>query len=118
MVLALNKVDVAPGAAADQMAWMEDFELFQAALDAEARRSDAYIFSLARSLNLALDEFYAAIRAVPVSAGTGEGMPERGARRGAACRRPGVTARPPARPKSSRGGGTGSCPRGLRERGR
>jgi hypothetical protein len=76
MVIALNKADVAPAAAADCLAWMEDFELFQAALDAEAARSDAYIFSLARSLNLALDEFYSSIRAVAVSAGTGEGMPE------------------------------------------
>jgi len=74
MVIAFNKVDV--HSADFAMRWMEDFEAFQEALDAASARSDSYIFSLARSLNLALDEFYCNTRAVCVSAGTGEGMTE------------------------------------------
>lgn len=74
LVIAFNKTDVSPPDA--QLSWMEDFEAFQQALDEASSRSDSYIFSLARSLNLALDEFYSNIRAVGVSAGTGEGMGE------------------------------------------
>lgn len=74
LVIAFNKTDVSPPDA--QLSWMEDFEAFQQALDEASSKSDSYIFSLARSLNLALDEFYSNIRAVGVSAGTGEGMGE------------------------------------------
>jgi GPN-loop GTPase len=74
MVIALNKVDVHP--ADEALGWMEDFEAFQTSLDNVSESSDSYIYSLARSLNLALDEFYTNIRAVGVSAGTGEGMSE------------------------------------------
>jgi GPN-loop GTPase len=74
LVIAFNKVDVE--SADKPLHWMSDFEAFQEALDEASRQSEAYIYSLARSLNLALDEFYTNIRAVAVSAGTGEGMTE------------------------------------------
>ncbi len=48
--------------------------LLQASLDEESEKNDAYINSLTRSLSLALDEFYAELRTVGVSAATGEGM--------------------------------------------
>ena len=73
-IVAFNKVDVVSHDFAAE--WMADFEAFQAALDAEGARSDAYIHSLTRSLSLALEEFYSGLRAVGVSAATGQGMPE------------------------------------------
>jgi GPN-loop GTPase len=72
LVIAFNKVDVAPHDFA--IDWMGDYDSFQDALDVEGRRSDSYMNSLTRSLGLALDEFYSTLRAVGVSAGTGEGM--------------------------------------------
>jgi hypothetical protein len=71
-VIAFNKVDVAPHDFA--VDWMGDYDSFQDALDVEGRRSDSYMNSLTRSLGLALDEFYSTLRAVGVSASTGEGM--------------------------------------------
>jgi len=71
-VIALNKSDVArPDFALE---WMEDFEAFQAALDAD--QDESYVSNLTRSMSLVLDEFYSTITAVPVSAVTGEGMDE------------------------------------------
>eukprot|EP00240_Pyramimonas_obovata_P005223 CAMPEP_0118927672 /NCGR_PEP_ID=MMETSP1169-20130426/5091_1 /TAXON_ID=36882 /ORGANISM="Pyramimonas obovata, Strain CCMP722" /LENGTH=417 /DNA_ID=CAMNT_0006869485 /DNA_START=134 /DNA_END=1387 /DNA_ORIENTATION=- len=68
MLLAFNKVDVARHEYA--MEWMADFEAFSAAVDAES----SYSSSLSRSICLVLDEFYQNLRAVGVSAVTGEGM--------------------------------------------
>jgi GTPase SAR1 family protein len=70
-VLAFNKTDVQPHDFA--ATWMEDFEAFQAALDEANARSEAYINSLTRSMSLALDEFYSALREVGVSSATGAG---------------------------------------------
>lgn len=49
---------------------MQDFDAFSAAL----KNDDSYMSSLTRSMSLVLDEFYATIRTVGVSAMTGEGM--------------------------------------------
>ena len=56
-IIAFNKVDVCSHRFA--VDWMEDFETFQAALDEESEKNDAYINSLTRSLSLAL------VRAAP-----------------------------------------------------
>lgn len=63
-----NKVDVARHEFA--LEWMEDFEKYHHALDADA----SYASTLSRSLSLVLDEFYSNLRSVGVSAVTGEGM--------------------------------------------
>lgn len=73
-MVAFNKVDVTP--ADTILEWISDFEAFQSALDAEAAKSDSYIHSLTRSMSLALDEFYSALRVVAFSAATGEGCDE------------------------------------------
>ncbi|KAF3546915.1 hypothetical protein DY000_02009738, partial [Brassica cretica] len=57
LVLAFNKTD-----------WMEDFEVFQAAIQSD----NSYTSTLANSLSLSLYEFYRNIRSVGVSAITGE----------------------------------------------
>jgi len=68
MLLAFNKVDVARHEFA--LEWMEDFEVFSAAVDHES----SYSSSMSRSLCLVLDEFYQNLNTVGVSAVTGEGM--------------------------------------------
>ncbi|KDD74671.1 conserved putative ATP binding protein [Helicosporidium sp. ATCC 50920] len=68
LLLVFNKTDVAAHEFA--LGWMEDWETFQTALDAES----SYAASLSRSLSLVLDRFYAGLRTVGVSAVTGAGM--------------------------------------------
>jgi hypothetical protein len=52
--------------------WMEDFEKYQEALEAD----QTYAATLSRSLSMVLDEFYQNLSAVGVSALTGLGMDE------------------------------------------
>lgn len=56
--------------------WIRDFEEFQKALDRQENENQSYSFSLARSLSLALDEFYNSLSAVGFSSVTGDGWPE------------------------------------------
>ncbi|KAG0664796.1 hypothetical protein C6P46_000933 [Rhodotorula mucilaginosa] len=78
-LLVFNKTDVQSHEFA--LDWMRDFEAFQDAL-LERRKTHgeedgpAYMDSLMNSMSLVLDEFYKHLRAVGVSAMTGEGMEE------------------------------------------
>lgn len=67
LVVVFNKVDVAD--AEKLNLWMRDFDNFDRAL-----QDDRFVGNLARSLAMALDQFYTAIPTVAVSALTGEGM--------------------------------------------
>lgn len=51
---------------------MQDFEVFEAALNTDS----SYNANLARSLSLTLDEFYQDLKTVGVSSVTGEGLDE------------------------------------------
>ena len=68
LVLALNKTDVTPCDYA--LRWMSDLDSFSEALQAER----SYMGSLAQSMALMLEEFYASLRAVGVSALSGDGI--------------------------------------------
>ncbi|GAA5985931.1 hypothetical protein JCM11641_004832 [Rhodosporidiobolus odoratus] len=78
-LLVFNKTDVQDHQFA--LEWMRDFEAFQEAL-LERRQTHgeedgpAYMDSLMNSMSLVLDEFYKHLRAVGVSAMTGDGMDE------------------------------------------
>mmetsp|Transcript_39993 Transcript_39993/g.101584 ORF Transcript_39993/g.101584 Transcript_39993/m.101584 type:complete len:379 (+) Transcript_39993:95-1231(+) len=66
-IIAFNKVDVMSHSFLIE--WMEDFEKVGQALS----RESSYVASLARSMSLAMEEFYRNIRSVGVSAVTGQG---------------------------------------------
>ncbi|KAG0202994.1 hypothetical protein BGX28_004589 [Mortierella sp. GBA30] len=67
-ILVFNKTDVKPHDFAVE--WMTDFEAFQEAL----QKDKSYMSSLMNSMSLVLDEFYAHLKVVGVSAVTGAGM--------------------------------------------
>ncbi|WVQ76664.1 hypothetical protein IAR50_006338 [Cryptococcus sp. DSM 104548] len=74
-ILVFNKTDVQPHDFA--LEWMADFEKYQEALNDKARDEHgegSYVNSLMGSMCLVLEEFYNNLRAVGVSAMTGEGM--------------------------------------------
>jgi GTPase SAR1 family protein len=73
LLLAFNKADVA--IADIPLGWLKDFEALQEAMDAR-HDCHSYLGSLNRSMALALEEFYSTLSAVPISAVTGDGIPQ------------------------------------------
>lgn len=70
MVCAFNKTDVVGCEFATE--WMNDFEAFNDALEAD--RKEEYMTSFNRSLSLVMDEFYKNIRRCGISAVSGSGF--------------------------------------------
>lgn len=69
-VVVFNKTDVEPCDFA--MEWMNDFTVFQEAL----QNDESYMASLVHSMSLVLEEFYSELNVVGLSSLTGEGMQE------------------------------------------
>jgi ribosome biogenesis GTPase A len=68
MIVVFNKIDVLDHSFAEK--WMKDFDEFDAALG----QVDTYLSSLSRSMSLVLEEFYAQILSIGVSALTQKGF--------------------------------------------
>jgi len=71
LMIAFNKADAQP--VETLLSWMQDYEIFQTALDRVAQ--ETYLTTLNRSLSLVLDEFYKDLGAVGIASVTGAGFP-------------------------------------------
>ncbi|XP_066483062.1 GPN-loop GTPase 1 [Tiliqua scincoides] len=69
-IVAMNKTDIVDHSFAVE--WMQDFEVFQDALNQEA----SFVSNLTRSMSLVLDEFYSSLKVVGISAVQGTGLDE------------------------------------------